>query len=181
MQDLHFWGHIVQHATARHDASTQASHASVARSTQSSTVAVAASEGGFTSRRDDGAAQATTDEEETLLIPCDVPGRILGRSDRQVFAKTAACLEMGMCGGPVVNARGEVVGVVEGIVASPTSATSLVGAETAAAASTSAIRAATQTKRSVTETAASLLAGAAVFVECDDLRYAVDHVESQLL
>lgn len=38
------------------------------------------------------------------------------RTEVQCFAKTEEVLEMGMCGGPVLNYAGEVVGMIEGIV-----------------------------------------------------------------
>lgn len=49
-------------------------------------------------------------------IPTMVEGRCIVRSDAQAFAKTAQILEMGMCGGPVLDESGKVAGVIEGVV-----------------------------------------------------------------
>ena len=60
-----------------------------------------------------------TKDDISLLLPREIPGYLLARSDRQTFCKTAELLEMGMCGGPVLLGE-ECVGIVEGIVPAPT-------------------------------------------------------------
>ena len=50
-------------------------------------------------------------------LPSVVPGRVLGCTPHgQAFAATESTLQMGMCGGPVLNASGKCVGATEGIV-----------------------------------------------------------------
>ena len=50
-------------------------------------------------------------------LPTVVPGAVLGCTPNgQAFASTESTLQMGMCGGPVMNARGRCIGATEGIV-----------------------------------------------------------------
>ncbi|ETK95348.1 hypothetical protein F441_01759 [Phytophthora nicotianae CJ01A1] len=57
------------------------------------------------------------EEEEGYQIPKAVTGHFVGRSSSgQEFAWSQELLEEGMCGGAVVGAAGQCVGVVEGIV-----------------------------------------------------------------
>jgi hypothetical protein len=56
-------------------------------------------------------------EDTSALLPRVVSASLLGRSPAgQCFLRTAEVLEFGSCGGPVVDAQGAVVGVVEGVV-----------------------------------------------------------------
>ena len=66
----------------------------------------------------DPAAAGTVDHDIAVSVPRDVEGLLKLRSDLQTFCRTAVVLEMGMCGGPVTNAVGECVGIVEGVVPS---------------------------------------------------------------
>lgn len=65
---------------------------------------------------EDGCASVAELQLPSRQSPCIVPGRVLVRLPRQVFARTASVLEMGMCGGPVVDRDGACVGFTEGIV-----------------------------------------------------------------
>ena len=56
------------------------------------------------------------DEDTSLLLPRSVRGKLFHRSPAQTFLETEQVLERGMCGGPVLNDIGSVVGLVEGIV-----------------------------------------------------------------
>lgn len=50
-------------------------------------------------------------------LPTVVPGSVLGCTPNgQAFASTQSTLQMGMCGGAVMNARGRCIGATEGIV-----------------------------------------------------------------
>jgi len=50
-------------------------------------------------------------------LPTVVSGSVLGYTPHgQAFASTESVLEMGMCGGPVLNAAGKCVGATEGVV-----------------------------------------------------------------
>jgi hypothetical protein len=57
---------------------------------------------------------------EGVMLPRRIAGEVAQRSASQLFLRTAAVLEMGMCGGPVTvdGARGDqaLLGIVEGIV-----------------------------------------------------------------
>jgi hypothetical protein len=54
---------------------------------------------------------------EGVMLPRRLSGAVAQRSARQVFLRTSAVLEMGMCGGPVTaDASGALVGIVEGLV-----------------------------------------------------------------
>lgn len=116
----------------------------------------------------DSAAGAEEGGEDVRMMPLTVPGTLLARSSAQVFARTDMQLEMGMCGGPVLNAAGECLGLVEGIVPALTASER---AEAAAAAAGSG---------SVSLKARQLLAGSAVFVECDAIRDFLSRVEQSL-
>ncbi|KAG7383161.1 hypothetical protein PHYBOEH_010074 [Phytophthora boehmeriae] len=64
-----------------------------------------------------GHRQFTDGEEEGFQVPTAVGGHFVGRSKSgQEFAWSQELLEEGMCGGAVVGATGECVGIVEGIV-----------------------------------------------------------------
>lgn len=101
------------------------------------------------------------DEDGHTLIPRSTRGHILVRSGRQVFAKTDTVLEMGMCGGPVLNEKGECVGVVEGVVPeAPTGKSQAVhtGKDKAT------------NGEGISDKARAILAGCAVFVEVPELQ-----------
>jgi hypothetical protein len=59
-------------------------------------------------------------ETQDRLHPQEVGGQIIGRNEKQVFARTAKVLEFGMCGGPAFYQDSEgtrfLAGIVEGIV-----------------------------------------------------------------
>jgi hypothetical protein len=74
--------------------------------------------GGGGEAEDGGGEHAPEDEDGFRLVPYSVPGVLLARSPAQVFAHTGTTLELGMCGGPVMDGDGACVGVVEGIVPS---------------------------------------------------------------
>ncbi|KAG2532244.1 hypothetical protein BBO99_00000398 [Phytophthora kernoviae] len=64
-----------------------------------------------------GHRQFKDEEEEGFQVPTAVEGHFVGRSKSgQEFAWSQELLEEGMCGGAVVGATGECVGIVEGIV-----------------------------------------------------------------
>lgn len=141
-----------------------------------------------------------TGEDTSVLLPRSIPGRMLLRAPhgKQVFARTREVLEMGMCGGPVTAVAAETaareedegataarhdpqpevcLGAVEGIVPPlvGTAATAGDGGVTssddeASAPSSSGAPAADRAKR--------LLAGCAVFVECDEIQRFVSDVGS---
>jgi len=58
------------------------------------------------------------DNPQQIQVPQIVSGQVLGlTADRQAaFASTEILLEMGMCGGPVLDPQGSCVGATEGIV-----------------------------------------------------------------
>ena len=86
-----------------------------------------------------------------VLVRRTVAGTFLaGAPASQCFARTEEVLQTGMCGGPVLNAAGRCVGIVEGVVQPPPAATS----STAAASHDGDIRA----------RAARFLQDAAVFI-----------------
>mmetsp|Transcript_30734 Transcript_30734/g.98860 ORF Transcript_30734/g.98860 Transcript_30734/m.98860 type:complete len:288 (+) Transcript_30734:207-1070(+) len=59
-----------------------------------------------------------TEDHSQAQEPCVVPGSFIGMNDRQqCFARTQSVLQMGMCGGPILDSNGSCVGTVEGIVA----------------------------------------------------------------
>ena len=66
----------------------------------------------------DACGEVQDPEDDTrIAIPTNVTGSLALQTPRQQnFATTEAVLEPGMCGGPMINGSGEVVGMVEGIV-----------------------------------------------------------------
>ena len=62
------------------------------------------------------ATDTTTGDDASLLHPRAIHGTLFARSAAQTFLKTEHVLERGMCGGPVLDSSGAVVGLVEGIV-----------------------------------------------------------------
>jgi hypothetical protein len=95
------------------------------------------------------------------MHPFRTSGAFLARSERQVFAKTNQLLQMGMCGGPVIDAADLDVcyGIVEGIVPEPSS----------------------ENEGATPSKGRQLLSGAAVFVEASDIRRFLTHVEDVLI
>lgn len=62
-------------------------------------------------------ASASNAEDDVGQFPKEVLGRFVGASSQgQAFAWSEEVLEEGMCGGAVVNADGDCVGLIEGIV-----------------------------------------------------------------
>lgn len=58
-----------------------------------------------------------TGDDTSLQLPSTASGSFHVSNGPQTFCSTSRILEMGMCGGPVIDdASGECVGVVEGIV-----------------------------------------------------------------
>lgn len=104
------------------------------------------------------------DGDGCTLVPTTVRGRVLVRSGRQVFAQTDALLEMGMCGGPVLDEAGTCVGVVEGIVPVPGGG---------------GVAAQQPPSSGLSDKARGVLGGAAVFVEVDELRVLLEEVEKR--
>jgi len=112
---------------------------------------------------DEGGGARAYFADGSRMLPRAVAGRVLLRSQRQVFARTRKLLEEGMCGGAVVRAdegagadadsERECLGIIEGIV--PAMAAPPPGGAEA---------------ESAPERARRLLAGAAVFVEAEELR-----------
>ncbi len=130
--------------------------------------------GGRDGDGDEGGGRGAYFADSSRLLPRAVAGRLLLRSQRQVFARTRELLEEGMCGGAVVRADAgagagagadatvaaddsECLGIIEGIV--PASAA-------VAAAPPGGVAEA----ESAPDRARRLLAGAAVFVEAEELR-----------
>lgn len=109
-------------------------------------------------------SQTVGDDE--VLVPQRVHGSVLGRSARQVFARTSVTLEMGMCGGPVMDAStpNSCFGIVEGIVESDGIRASGAAAE----------------QESIQQKAQALLGSAAVFVEAAEIADFLRVVEHQL-
>ena len=70
----------------------------------------------FVGHRLDPRFNEETHQDESKLYPATVRGASLGGDNPRFVAATEAQLEMGMCGGPVLNSEGEVLGMVEGIV-----------------------------------------------------------------
>jgi hypothetical protein len=100
------------------------------------------------------------------LRPHVVAGAFLVRSPaQQCFARTEELLEIGMCGGPVLDEAGKCVGVIEGVVPRPA----------AAAAEPHERRPAGETPQ---ERSARLLGGCAVFIGAEEVAKLVAAAEA---
>jgi hypothetical protein len=88
--------------------------------------------------------------------PHSVAGTFVARSPaHQCFARTEELLEIGMCGGPVLDEAGRCVGVIEGVVPQPATAAELDGRR--------------QADESPRERTARLLGGCAVFIGAEEV------------
>lgn len=69
--------------------------------------------------QDGGGEGGAGEDDGRPLLPLDVEARVVGARPGTLFAESALELPFGMCGSPVLDAGGGLVGVVEGVIQAP--------------------------------------------------------------